>query len=89
MIFVIFAIFCDYFTKYTKSLPSHLHLGRTHGSIKMDFLVLKMNYSKNPHIRTYNFEMSLFMFLCERVIPVIRVPVLKLGSKYNTRKEYI
>ena len=38
-------------------------------------------YSENLHIRNYSLEVSLFMFLCDDVIPVIGMLVLSTGSK--------
>ena len=37
--------------------------------------------SKTSHIRTYNFELSLFTLLFNEAFPVIRVLVLYTGSK--------
>jgi len=42
-------------------------------------------YSKNPHTRNCNLELSLFMFLCDEVSPDIRVPALHQGSQ-NARE---
>ena len=36
-------------------------------------------------MRTYNFELSQFKFLCDETIPVVKVLVLNAGSK-NVRE---
>jgi len=43
--------------------------------------ILKIKYSKNPHIRTYNIQMCLFILLCDEITPVIKVLVPNTGSK--------
>ena len=45
-----------------------------------------MTYSNNLHTGgNYNFEMSLIAFLCDEVVPVIKVLVLHTGSNTNAR----
>ena len=46
-------------------------------------------YSKNPYIRTYNFEMSLFWFLFDETLLGTRVQVLNTGHKKNVRKRIV
>ena len=44
-------------------------------------------YSKNPHIRnSYSFEMGLPVFLCDEVLPIIRILVLNTGYSTRARK---
>ena len=42
---------------------------------------LIFHYSTSTPIRAYNFELSLFMLLCDKVVSVIRVLVLNTRSK--------
>ena len=44
-------------------------------------------YSSKPNIRTFIFEMSLPMFLCDEVVPVIRVLVRNTGSNAHARRK--
>jgi len=44
-------------------------------------------YSKNPYIRTYNFEMSLFWFLFDETLLGTRVQVLNTGHKKMSERE--
>ena len=46
-------------------------------------------YSKNPYIRTYNVEMSLFWFLFDETLLGHRVQVLYTGHKKNVRKRIV
>ena len=56
-------------------MRSHVSLGM---GCKSSFLC---SYSKNLHLRSCNFKLSLFLFLCDEVIPAIWVLVLNTGSK--------
>jgi len=44
-------------------------------------------YSKNPYIRTYNFEMSLFWFLFDETLLGTRVQALNTGHKKKSERE--
>ena len=46
-------------------------------------------YSKNSHIRTDSFEMSLPIFICDEVVPVIKVMALNTGSNASAWKKDI
>ena len=47
------------------------------------------NYSKNPQIRAYSFEMSLTVFLYDEVVPVIRVLVLNISPMHMLGKRIV
>ena len=55
--------------------------------IESDFIGCVYRYSKNLHIETYIFEMSLLSLLCDEVVPVIRVFVLDTGPNANARRK--
>ena len=46
-----------------------------------------INYIKNQHRKTYSFEMSLPVFFCDEVVPVMRVLVLNMGCHTNASKK--
>ena len=52
-------------------------------------LRMSLTYSKNPYIRTYNFEMSLLWFLFDETLLGTRVQVLNTGHKKNVRKRIV
>ena len=45
--------------------------------------------TEKPAIRTYSFEMSLLLFLCNGVVPVISVLVLNIRSNSSARKRIV
>ena len=68
------------------SQSSSLPPGGVYVFLFLWLLIEQLECSKSPHVRTYNFEMSLLVFLYSEVVLVTRALVHISGSNTNARK---